>query len=66
VNPLEGYRIETIFKLNQLAEYHNLRSFRDLQGQDIIYFLDLLLMQGAIVKAYATVYDISTIEFYSI
>jgi hypothetical protein len=42
INPSERYRISTIYKLKQLAEYHNLKSFRDMTRQDIIDFLDRL------------------------
>ena len=42
VNPSERYRIDTIFKLKQLAEFHNPKSFRDMTRQDIVDFLDRL------------------------
>jgi integrase len=45
VGPSERYRIDTIFKLKQLAEFHNnkpSKSFRDMSRQDIIDFLDRL------------------------
>jgi hypothetical protein len=42
VNPSEAYRIGTIYRLKQLAEYHKPKSFKDLTRQDIIDFLDRL------------------------
>jgi integrase len=42
VNPSEAYRIDTIFRLKQLAEHYNPKSFKDLTRQDIIDFLDRL------------------------
>lgn len=42
VNPSEKYRIDTIYKLKQLAEFHNPKSFRDMTRQDIVEFLDHL------------------------
>ncbi len=39
VNPSERYRIDTIFKLKQLAEFYNLKSFKDVTREDIIGFL---------------------------
>jgi len=38
----ERYRIDTIFKLKQLAEYHKPKSFKDLKRQDVLDFLDRL------------------------
>jgi integrase/recombinase XerD len=38
----DRYRIDTIYKLKQLAEYHNPKSFRDMSRQDIVDFLDRL------------------------
>lgn len=40
VSPSNDYRINTIFKLKQLAEFHNPKSFKDMTRQDIIDFLD--------------------------
>jgi integrase len=42
VSPSERYRVDTIFKLKQLAEFHNAKSFRDMTRKDIIGFLDRL------------------------
>ena len=42
VNPSPRYRVDTIFKLKQLAEFHNPKSFRDMTRQDVIDFLDNL------------------------
>jgi integrase len=42
VNPSERYRIDTIFKLKQLAEFHNPKSFKDMTRRDIVDFLDRL------------------------
>jgi integrase len=42
VNPVDRYRIDTIYKLKQLAEFHNPTSFKDMSRQDIIEFLDHL------------------------
>jgi hypothetical protein len=42
VNPSERYSIDTIFKLKQLAQFHNPKSFRDMTRQDIVDFLDRL------------------------
>jgi hypothetical protein len=42
VSPRQRYRIETILKLKQLAEFHSPKSFRDMTRQDIIDFLDRL------------------------
>lgn len=36
----QTYRIDTINKLKRFAEFHNLKSFRDITRQDIIDFLD--------------------------
>jgi integrase/recombinase XerD len=38
--PSQQYRIDTIYKLKQLAEYHNPKSFRDMRRQDAVDFLD--------------------------
>jgi integrase/recombinase XerD len=40
VNPSEPYRINTIYKLKQLAEHYHPKSFKDLTRQDIIDYLD--------------------------
>jgi integrase len=40
INPSERYRIDTIYMLKQLAEFHKPKSFRDMTRQDIIDFLD--------------------------
>jgi hypothetical protein len=37
VSPAETYRIDTIGKLKQLAEFHSPKSFRDMTRQDIIF-----------------------------
>jgi hypothetical protein len=42
VNPSPRYRVDTIFKLKQLAEFHNAKSFRDMTRQDVLDFLDNL------------------------
>lgn len=42
VSPYQTYRIDTINKLKRFAEFHNLKSFRDITRQDIIDFLDSL------------------------
>lgn len=42
VSPAETYRIDTIGKLKQLAEFHNPKLFRDMTRLDIIDFLDRL------------------------
>jgi hypothetical protein len=42
VSAAETYRIDTIDKLKQLAEFHNPKSFRDMTRQDIIDFLERL------------------------
>lgn len=42
VGPSERYRIDTIYKLKQLAHFHNPKSFKDMTRQDIIDFLDRL------------------------
>jgi hypothetical protein len=42
INPSDSYRLDTIHKLKQLAEFHNPKSFRDMTRQDIIDFLDRL------------------------
>ncbi|MFL6482800.1 MAG: hypothetical protein ACJ70R_07725 [Nitrososphaera sp.] len=42
VNPSERYSIDTTFKLKQLAQLHNPKSFRDMTRQDIVDFLDRL------------------------
>jgi integrase/recombinase XerD len=41
-NPVEQYRVNTIFRLTRLAEYYNPKSFKDMTRQDIIEFLDSL------------------------
>jgi integrase len=38
--PSQRYRVDTIYKLKQLAEYYNPRSFTSLTRQDIVGFLD--------------------------
>jgi hypothetical protein len=40
INPSERYRIDTIYMLKQLAEFHKPKSFREMIRQDIIDFLD--------------------------
>jgi integrase len=42
INPSERYRIDTIYKLKQLAEFHKTKSFNDMSRQDVIDFLDRL------------------------
>jgi integrase/recombinase XerD len=42
VNPSEKYRIDTIYKLKQLAEFHNPKPFKEMTRQDIVEFLDHL------------------------
>jgi integrase/recombinase XerD len=42
VSPSDSYRIDTIFKLKQLAEFHNPKPFKDMTRQDIIDYLDRL------------------------
>jgi hypothetical protein len=42
VSPRQSYRIETILKLKQLAEFHNPKSLRDMTREDVIDFLDRL------------------------
>lgn len=42
VNPSERYRIDTIFKLKQLAKFHNPKSFGDMTRRDLVDFLDRL------------------------
>jgi len=41
-NPSEEYRLNIVFKLKQLAEFHNAKSFRDMTRQDNVDFLDRL------------------------
>jgi integrase len=41
-NPSQGYRIDIISKLKQLAEFHHPKSFHDMTREDIIEFLDRL------------------------
>lgn len=36
----DSYRLDTIYKLKQLAEFHNPKSFRDMKRQDSLDFLD--------------------------
>src|SRR5829696_7833519 len=40
INPSERYRLDTIAKLKQLAEFHNPKSFRDMTRQDVLDYLD--------------------------
>jgi integrase len=40
VSPAQDYRLDTIHKLKQLAEFHHPKSFKDMTRQDIIDFLD--------------------------
>lgn len=40
VNPAQGYRLNTIGKLKQLAQYYHPRPFKDLTRQDLVNFLD--------------------------
>jgi hypothetical protein len=42
VNPSERYRIDIIFKLKQLAEFHNPKSFKEMTRQDIIDYFNSL------------------------
>jgi len=42
VSPSQKYRIDTIYKLKQLAEFHKPESFRDMTREDIVEFLDHL------------------------
>ena len=42
VGPSERYRIDTIYKLKLLAEFHNPKPFKDMTRQDIVGFLDRL------------------------
>jgi hypothetical protein len=51
VSPAETYRIDTIGKLKQLAEFHNPKSFKDMTRQDIIDFLDRLRKSEKIGRA---------------
>lgn len=41
VNPSQGYRIDTIQQLKQLAQHYHPRSLKDLTRQDIVDYLDL-------------------------
>jgi hypothetical protein len=40
VSPSQNHRNNTIYKLKQLAEFHNPKSFKDMTRQDMIAFLD--------------------------
>lgn len=40
VSPSQQYRIDTIYKLKQLAEHYNPKSFREMTRQDIVDYLD--------------------------
>ena len=40
VNPSQTYRIDTIYKLKQLAEYYHPKSFKNMTRQDIVDYLD--------------------------
>jgi hypothetical protein len=40
LGPSERYRIDTIYKLKQLAEFHEPKTFKDMTRQDIVDFLD--------------------------
>ena len=42
VGPAESYRIDTLYKLKQFAEFHNPKPFKELTRQDVIDFLDRL------------------------
>lgn len=42
INPSERYRIDTIHPLKHLAEFHKPKSFREMNRQDIIDYLDRL------------------------
>lgn len=42
VGPSERYRIDTIYKLKLLAEFHNPKPFKEMTRQDIAGFLDRL------------------------
>jgi hypothetical protein len=48
VGPAETYRIDTIGKLKQLAEFHNPKSFREMTRQDVIDFLERLRRPDAV------------------
>ncbi len=48
VGPSETYRIDTIGKLKQLAQFHHPKSFRDMTRQDIIEFLERLRKPEAV------------------
>lgn len=47
VNPRLRYKLETILKLKQLAEFHHPKSFEDMTRDDIIAFLDRLRKSDA-------------------
>jgi hypothetical protein len=42
VGPAQSYRIDTLYKLKQFAEFHNPKPFKELTRQDVIDFLDRL------------------------
>jgi hypothetical protein len=42
LNPSQRYRVDTIFKLKQLAEFYDSKSFRGMTREDIIGFPDRL------------------------
>jgi hypothetical protein len=42
VGPAQSYRIDTLYKLKQFAEFHNPKPFIKLTRQDVIDFLDRL------------------------
>lgn len=44
INPSQRYRIDTIHKLKHLAEFHRPKSFRDMTRQDILDYLDRVMV----------------------
>jgi hypothetical protein len=50
VNPAENYRIDTIYKIKQLVEFHNPKSFKTMTRQDAIDFLERVRKPEALIQ----------------
>jgi integrase len=63
--PSQQYRVDTIYKLKQLAEYYHPRSFKDLTRQDIVGFLDHFRKPEAVDSLHKWIgtYEVTRIYF---
>jgi hypothetical protein len=65
VGPSERYRIDTLYKLKLLAEFHKPKTFKDMTRQDIIDFLDRLRKPESVDPLHKWIgsYELSRIAF---